>query len=475
LAAAVIVLAATVFVADAWPRLSASFGNSQDGVNGAMWASGAAAIADDGVVASRIGAVAPGRDVYAHHPPAIFAATAVARVIGGDGETALRAPAWLASLASIPLMWLLLRRTGASTAAAICGLVAFAGSEMFLLYGAMLNFEALALPIVLATLLVVVEPPGGRTPRWWPAFLLGVAGALVSWEGILFAFAVAAWGEWRRRAGHPAPGRTRSLAAGAALGTALSLAWMAWANGGLAETWRALRTRTDGTVSGVGDQISTQWHYLHFNFAWWSLALAAFGAAVLLLERDRRRPSHVLLVVVPLTYLVALAGGAFFHPYWNYWLVITIGLFVAVGADHIAGSSRLRGITLASLAVVLLVAAPQLVDDPARTHIEYGSDAADLVRAHSAGTDEVWVWPLIRQPDFWVTYYTGNPVVVLPDEDLDAFVARDPTHPVLVWELAVDQYEGSAMAAALRAVAIDARSEYLVVPADRLATVLAVP
>jgi hypothetical protein len=474
IAVVVVVVAAIVFLVDAAPRIAAPFGNSHDGMNGAMWASGAEAITDQGPIESRLGAEGSGREVYAHHPPAIFLLTGLARAIGGHDEAALRAPAWLASLATIVLTWLLLRRLGASLAAATCGIAALVGSQMFLLYGAMLNFEAIALPIAIATLLVVVEPRPGHACRPTAACALGLAGALVSWEGALLGVAVAAWGEWRRATAPTQSHRTsRWLAVGTALGTVFSVVWLVWANRGIDAMWSALRMRTDTTAATLGEQAEMQLTYLRLNFSPWWLTIAAIGVAAVILEPSLRRLSHLLIVAVPTMFMLALPGGAYFHAYWNYWIVLTVAVYVAAGIDRLSGASHARRVAFASVGLLLLAVAPHVDQSPVRRQFEQGALGADLIRDRTPPGEAVLVWPTLQEPDYWVTYYTDQPVEQMRTEGIAGLAERHPDREVLVWAVAVDHYQGPQLFDALRAVAEEQRGDYLAVRADRLAAVLA--
>jgi hypothetical protein len=343
---------------------------------------------------------------------------------------------------------------------------------MFLLFGPMLNFEELALPIAIATLLLVVEQRDGTgANREW-AFAIGVLGALVSWEGILLGLAVAVWGELARR-DQPLPrSRTRWLATGVLVGTASTVSWLVWANGSLGETWSTIRMRSSTTTAGVATQVDVQLSYVRINFSPWWLALAAIGCGALLLERHRRRPSHALLVIVPLLYLLALPNGAYFHPYWNYWLVLTVAVFAAVGAERLVASSRIRAAALAPLALVLLVAAPHVDQSPIRRDIASGVTAAELVRENSSADGAVWVWPKFLEPSWWATYYSGQPYVALNTNDLDRYAADDADHPVIVWRTEAVRVDGEATFEALKSVADVQRDDYLVVRAERLADVV---
>jgi 4-amino-4-deoxy-L-arabinose transferase-like glycosyltransferase len=92
---------------------------------------GGRAIVDDGLIASRLGAVsrttAGDHVVYAHHPPLVYVASAAALAAPGSVETDARLPVIAASLLTSSLMaWLLFQCGFHPVAAALGLLVAFA-------------------------------------------------------------------------------------------------------------------------------------------------------------------------------------------------------------------------------------------------------------------------------------------------------------------------------------------------------------
>lgn len=137
---------AIAFLTQAAPRISAPFGDSHDGRNGAVWGLLGRALREDGVVGSRFAhsAVLPGP--YAHHPPLIVAETAIAETVPGERGAATRAPAWLGALATIPLLYLLLRCRGFAPVASAAAVVLVLSGPMFLLYGTMLDTLQVSFP-----------------------------------------------------------------------------------------------------------------------------------------------------------------------------------------------------------------------------------------------------------------------------------------------------------------------------------------
>ena len=79
-----------LFLAVSAPRISAPFGDSDEGIDGAVWATNSRALRDDGIVESRLGGRRSDGTSYATHPPYIVVSTAVAEAIGGEHEWATR-------------------------------------------------------------------------------------------------------------------------------------------------------------------------------------------------------------------------------------------------------------------------------------------------------------------------------------------------------------------------------------------------
>src|SRR5688500_10444119 len=82
-AVALLLVIVAVFLAQGSARLTAPFGESHDGRNGATWASGSRSLREHGVLDSVLGAWAPERGTYAHHPPGIYVETWAAEAVGG--------------------------------------------------------------------------------------------------------------------------------------------------------------------------------------------------------------------------------------------------------------------------------------------------------------------------------------------------------------------------------------------------------
>jgi 4-amino-4-deoxy-L-arabinose transferase-like glycosyltransferase len=478
-AVAAVALVAVVFLVNAAPRISMPFGGSHDGRNGALWASGARSIATDGLVASRLGAVASERDTYAHHPPGIYLETAVARTLAGTSETALRSPAWISSLVAIALLWGLLRELAASRVAAVSGVALAVGSPMFLLYGPMLNHEAVSLPFAIAAMLLLARARHGRSDPLWLGVVVGLAGALLSWEGVLLAMAIGGIEavSWRRTTRCRPVVVAMSLAS--AVGLALTIVWLGWANGGFAEMGTAYTRRAGSHGFGVADFVSSQITYLRWAFPAWTIVVGALGTLIAL--RRRKDLAVVAMAVgVPSVYLVGFLSGSYYHTYWNYWLVIAAAMGAATVADDLisaaAARRRVAGAAILVMSVIALLAGTTMRTADTEAFAD-GANGGAVVRGLTleASQPALLVWAGIGEPAWWIEYYTQRPYVVLrTDAELRAALANGPTQTVLIWQLTADRQRPGDYAA-LRSRAFVQQGSYAALTVGDLAAVVLTP
>jgi len=108
-ALALFLLAALLFLGFSARVIPAPFGESHDGRNAGVWASGSRSLIQRGPVASRLGTRSPENGVYANHPPLLYIETALFQVVGGfAGCSPERRPgsaAWRSSLCWPPCCW----------------------------------------------------------------------------------------------------------------------------------------------------------------------------------------------------------------------------------------------------------------------------------------------------------------------------------------------------------------------------------
>lgn len=383
------------------------FGESHDGRNGSIWSAQAEALRTEGPVASRIGARFAGDQEYANHPPLIVVETAAAQAVLGAGRWASRAPAYLGSIVSLVLLWRIARRLGLSSAATAWGLAVASSSHLFTAYLAMLDTPVTSLPFGLLLLDRALAIGGRDEPaRSWALVPLAALCGVAGWQSLFLAVVVGAWlllGARRRDLGALVLG-------GAVVGLALVLGWQLWVHGSFDNLLEQLRRRSGNELleehgGGPVDAWRRQAEFVA------SLAnpvgLLAGAAGLVLLTRDGswRRTAAVAAGLAVVGYDALLPGGAAFHDYWSYWLVVPVALGTArIAEDLLATPPSLRharGPVAAVAAVVLLLApAFALGRSEAADQQREGLHAAALAaraeappaRSLGAADTRYWAW-----------------------------------------------------------------------------------
>jgi hypothetical protein len=387
LALSLLAVFAFVFLVQAAPRIVAPFGDSHDGENGTVWGFASRAIREDGFVASRGGALlADGQGLYAHHPPLIAVETAVGESIVGEHPASTRAPAWVGSLVSIMLLYVLLRTLGFRRVPSAVAVLFSLSCPLFLLYGSMLDTLQIALPLVLGFLIVRARAESGRqTPRAGE-FCVAALVVLSSWEGALLCalFASVDVVSALRKTKRFRPSATTG---GLITGLTLIACWLWWANGSFAQIVEQARLRSGngGRTVSWPSFLNTQGVYLGVVVGPVILITGAVGL-VLALRTLRRKQVMACTTAVVLAYPVLMRDGAVNHDYWNYWLLIPLGFGVAHVAQKalIGLATRYRSEYLA-VGVILTACVASLgiavfSTNPARDQFDAGLNAQRLAR-----------------------------------------------------------------------------------------------
>ena len=409
-------LLVVVFLAQAWPRIDAPFGDSHDGQNGATWGLASRAIRDSGIVESRAGARLAGDEgTYAHHPPLIALETAAAETVGGVHPWSTRAPAWLGSLASIVLLYVLLREHGLRRVSSALGVVVAFASPMFFLYGSMLDTLQIGLPFALALLVVRARRDRRGHSHGWAVGLLAGLTVVASWEGALLCACLAvadvarAWRRERRV-------RMSPTMIGWAVGLAATGAYLVGSSGSFATILDQLRERsgTGSSHSGWFDFVESQEQYLGALLSPVVVVAAVPGCIVAWRDRRTRMPLGVTLGVA-VGYAVLLRDGATSHDYWNYWLLVPLAVSIAALCEWaVARARRLAiGLAVALSAVSLITAFPS--GTAAARQFDYGLVAAHLVQRVERLHPATWylAGPYKRSDTRWITYSTARVPVPL--------------------------------------------------------------
>ncbi|WP_334142862.1 ArnT family glycosyltransferase [Rhabdothermincola sp.] len=452
-------------------RITARFGDSDEGINGAVWGANSRALRELGVVDSRFGGRRADGSLYASHPPGIVAETAAAETVFGEREWASRMPAWLGSMAAMVLLFVLLRRlagplvAGASTAAV-------ALSPMFLVYGVMLDTPVTSLVFGLGVLLAWHAAWEGRTSRLTrPPVLAGAAflAALAGWQAtVLVALCGASLlvRHLRDRERPWPPGLW--LLAGGATGAALSLSWAWWTYGSFEVMRDKFQGRSAGTeAASIADMVTFQVPWILQLLAFAVIGLVGCGVA---LRSPRYRPLAAMSLGIVALYALVFHAASAGHQYWNYWAVLPAAVGFAYVFDRLArdaGTNAPLVLVGAVVAIGLgnwLVAPHRAADEIARGH-----RTVDALLATELPAD-AQVVPYVGQalrPDSWIRYYTGRAAEPVQSiEQLDQLAATRPDMPVLVLGWCAEDDPGRPFCEAV-ADALG-RAEPVVLPANAL-------
>lgn len=432
---------AIAFLASAWPHITAPFGDSDEGINGAVWGFDARAVRELGPIESRFGGVRTDHTKYATHPPGIVAETAVIETIVGEHGWSTRAPAWLGAIATIALLFLLLRALGLEPIVAAAATVAALACHMLFVYGAMLDTMVTAFPFALGLIIVWYRQwtDQRETKAWW-VFALSTLTALGGWQACflvgLCALAVAA----RARASKDWFIKAIPYAAGLVVGVVLTLGWAKWTYGNFDVLNDKFLRRSGGSEPvSMGDMID-------FQLPWLSqlLGVGFFGwFACLASLRDRRyRPLAALSLVCVIGYALILREGSGGHQYWNYWGLLPAAVGIAYVLEALTRLLRERFapsdamITAVALALTLVVAAINFSrPNHAAEFIDDGIRVYDLVASTQLAPGQTDL-PYIAEPyrvDDWLRYRGGPSGRPLMNADDLRSLARDhPDYRVLV-------------------------------------------
>ena len=183
------------------PQIGLPLGDSHEGRILARLGMQAANVWRLGLVGSRWGTSLEPYDpngFYAHHPPLINILHVIAAgMLGGDQPWHLRIPGYLAGLATLVAVALLLRALELGWAPTLLAVGAMAATPMFWVYGRLgAGFSVLAGFAAIVAHLRRIERPGRGVVA--TAAVLAALTVLLSWPGAIGGALLGAW-LWRRR------------------------------------------------------------------------------------------------------------------------------------------------------------------------------------------------------------------------------------------------------------------------------------
>jgi hypothetical protein len=409
-----------VFVVLAWTRITAPFGDSHDGRNAAVWASGSRALRTEGPIASRLGArLSLGRGettVYVDHPPLTYWETAAVEEVVGVHPWSSRAPAWIGMVVAIALAFALLQECGISPLAAATGVALGFGCPMIGLYGTMLDSWVVGLPWAVGSLLVWQRERNGRSTRRWVVAVTAIGTIMSSWLGILVVAAIVIVEIVRAtRARNWSPqARTRLVASAAAL-LALAL-WIVWAAGSFDALWSTFVSRSGAGRNSIG--VGLSWHAL--RGAWSDLltgwqTLVGIPVAVIAIGSARTRRVAMVALASVVVWVGLFRNGAAIHDYWSLWIVLTLSFGFAVVADSLGALCQRRRVpgivapVAATLVGVGMLGLAQL--SVAQIREDEGRAAVTLLGSAHYPEQQTTAWYVgdLVQPVDWISYRTNLP------------------------------------------------------------------
>jgi hypothetical protein len=440
--AAILVLGllSVAFVASAWPQITGPFADSDEGINGAVWGYNSRSLRELGPLTSHLGGVRIDGTKYATHPPLIVVETAVFESVLGEHPWSTRASAWVGALASIVLVYLLLRDVPVEPAVAAAATAAAMACHMVFVYGAMVDTMVIALPFALAVALLWHRQwTGMHPPSPWIVLGVAVPACLGGWQVCLLAGLCGASLVARFRSRPHALGQAAPYLGAAVLGVGATLGWAYWVYGSFDVLGDKLVRRSGGEAATVTGMIGFQLPWLGQLLG---VGLLAWIAAAMSLRDRRFRPLAALSLTSVVLYAVLLKEGSGGHQYWNYWGVFPAAVGFAYGFDALAAVlvrrfGRQTAAPAAILVVLAVVVAVVNLAQPneARDLIVAGYRPYDLVDATPLAPGQTDI-PYLAEPfraDDWLRYRGGPPGRPLRSaEDLRVLAAEHPAHQVLV-------------------------------------------
>jgi len=338
---AALLLACTIPLWFSLPTIGDPYGQTEEGVNNAIWALGGRNIIRRGPIAAKLGAVvAPypgtGGGVYAHHPPLpIWLSALIQTITNWEGAPRLLALV-LVALSLAVLFSMLTNYVSETTALVSVAVVAL--SPWVLIYSRMLTTLTVATPLFAVLLRSVLLRVHGNRAWGVPTLLVIAALVLSSWDGVIGSAVLVAtlsWAELRDAFRGNLRGRAwlRVIAPAIAWTTTLAalLVYLIKANHGPGELIGQAVMRSGlnqfDAVAWTGDEI----RYAGEGLGWLTLILLAGAYAVCgRLPQGRRLYLATSLAAVPgMGMILLFRNGAHWHDFWGYNLFLAAGFGVA--------------------------------------------------------------------------------------------------------------------------------------------------
>ena len=355
--------AALLFVVLAWLGWALSRGIQDPWIrvvdyNGAVWSQAAHNILRAGLIATLGQSSAyyfgplpiPPSGYYLHHPPGLHLILTALFALFGEHEWVARMLPISCSLASVILLWLLVRSCLGIRAASLSAAV-FVCLPMELRYGKMVNFEPIVLMLILGALLCLRYWHLSKNSLWQAAaFSLLVIGMWLDWAMYIFVVVLCIWWFLGSNATH-------RRFAGAVLFAALisGLLYLMSIRPLKPDAWKDL-TNAFFFRLGSGSRAPTGLKPRYFSEVEWiksvgtslityfpplSWVFAAIGSTVILQGRRHNEGLQwlgwacLMVFIMDAIYLGVFQNESYLQEYIAYYLVAPISMTAGVALDRL--------------------------------------------------------------------------------------------------------------------------------------------
>jgi 4-amino-4-deoxy-L-arabinose transferase-like glycosyltransferase len=440
-AVVLLALLAVSFVGRNAADIQLPFGQSDEGLNAAVWGEGSRSYRELGPITSVFGGRRIDGRAYATHPPLLLTEAAAVEWIAGEHRWITRAPAWIGALAGIPLLYLLLRRLRVRAALAASAVVAGLGTPMFFVYGWMLDTPVVAFPLAVAAAAIwqgrraeeEATARGAAGPGTRSVVAISVLVGVAGWQASLFVGLLAVWTLASARRNDRPTTEARAWFGGLFAGLAISLGWCWWVYGDLQVLKEKFFLRTAGESLSITDMV-------RYQSRWTALLLGAgligLAWAIAALRDPRFRPLTACALASVVLYNVVFHSAAAAHPFWGYQILLSVVLGYGYFFEHLHRRLARDGLPALSSVVALACLVAAIGAIPAsspRQSIRAGTTPVTLLRpALSPSQDVVGYLGDLTMPDDWILYEFRRPAHALTSDDLRRLGNSAPADVVLV-------------------------------------------
>jgi dolichyl-phosphate-mannose-protein mannosyltransferase len=326
--------------------------------NGAVWSQAAHNILRAGLITTWGQSSAfyfgplpiPPSGYYLHHPPGLHLLLTALFALFGEHEWVARMLPICCSLASVILLWLLVRSCFGIRAASLSAAV-FACLPMELRYGKMVNFEPIVLVLILGALLCLRHWHLSTNSLWQAAaFGLLVIGMWVDWAMYILVVVLCSWWFLNSNATH------RRFASAVLFAALISgLLYLMSIRPLRPDAWKDLSNAFLLRI-GSGSRVPVGRAPKHFTEVEWiksvatslityfpplSWLLAAVGGTVILQGRRRNEGLRwlgwacLMVFMMGAIFLGVFRNESYIHKYVAYYLVAPISMTAGVALDRL--------------------------------------------------------------------------------------------------------------------------------------------